>query len=362
MNKSWQMNRKYEGLMRIISTFIPPPLHTFTLSPLHPFFCLAALICFSGTAIAREQPQIPPTDRTRLAEAFRVADRLGDEIWKGWSKAPFAVLLVTDEHEFLVRHPNPPKEFSKSSYDPALKSDVYHRKRGFGPGMIATLFLEGIPTVVIGQAENTYTRTSTPWVIVLLHEHFHQLQYSQSDYRSKTEALNLARGDQNSMWMLNHPFPYTDPEVNKRFSALCRALSDALAAPAADLKSKAAAYFAARREFTGALSADDSKYFSFQIWQEGLARYTEYHLATLAAARYKPAAEFSALKDFTPFEQVARGLRKGIVTDLPNMSFEKIQRIVFYGFGAAEGLLLDRVNKNWRRAYLAEKFDTSKHY
>jgi hypothetical protein len=162
--------------------------------------------------------------------------------------------------------------------------------------------------------------------------------------------------------MLNHPFPYTDAEMNKRFSALCRALSDALAAPEADLKSKAAAYLAARREFTGALSADDSKYFSFQIWQEGMARYSEYHLATLAAARYKPTAEFVALKDFTPFEKVARGLREGIVTGLPNLSLEKIQRIVFYAFGAAEGLLLDRVNKNWRRAYLAEKFDTSKHF
>jgi hypothetical protein len=331
-------------------------------SPFHLFFCLALLICISKTATAQEQPQIPPANHTRMAEAFRVADKLGDEIWKGWSKAPFAVLLVTGEHEFLVRHPDPPKGFSKSRYDPALKSDVYHRKRVFGPGMIATLFLEGIPTVVIGQAEKTYTRTSTPWVIVLLHEHFHQLQYSEADYRAKTEALNLSRGDQNSMWMLNHPFPYADPEVNKRFSALCRALSDALAAPAAELKSKAAAYFAARREFTGALSADDSKYFSFQIWQEGMARYTEYHLATLAAARYKPAAEFGALKDFTSFEKVARDLREGIITNLTTLSLEKIERIVFYAFGAAEGLLLDRVNKNWRRAYLAEKFDTSKHF
>lgn len=206
---------------------------------------------------------MPSADCTRVAEAFRIADELGDEIWKGWSKAPFAVALVTDEHEFLVRHPSPPKDFSKSGYDPTLKSDVYYRKRVFPPGMIATLFLEGVPTVVIGQPEKTYTRTSTPWVIVLLHEHFHQLQYSRPDYRAKTEALGLARGDQNSMWMLNHPFAYSDAGVNQRFAALCRALSDALAAPAAELKEKVAAYLGARREFTGALSADDAKYFSF---------------------------------------------------------------------------------------------------
>ena len=323
---------------------------------------LTALFCLNATATAEEQPRISQTDRTRMAEAFRIADKLGDEIWSGWRKAPFAVVLVTDEHEFLIRHPNPPKDFSKSSYDPELKSDVYYRKRVFPPGMIATLFLEGLPTVVIGQAEKTYARTSTPWVLVLLHEHFHQLQYSDKNYRASTEALNLARGDQNGMWMLNHPFAYTDAEVNRRFSALCRALSDALAAPAPELKTRVAAYLAARREFTTALSADDSKYFSFQIWQEGLARYTEYHMANLAAARHKPAAEFAALKDFSPFEAVARALREQVISDLPNLSFEKSQRIVFYTFGAAEALLLDRVNQKWRRAYLAEMFDTSKHF
>ena len=30
--------------------------------------------------------------------------------------------------------------------------------------------------------------------------------------------------------------------------------------------------------------------------------------------------------------------------------------------GAAEGLLLDRVDQKWRRAYLAEMFDTAKHF
>lgn len=100
----------------------------------------------------------------------------------------------------------------------------------------------------------------------------------------------------------------------------------------------------------------------FKIWQEGLSRYTEYHMASLAAARYKPMAEFMALKDFSPFERVARSLREEVISGLPTLSLEKIQRVVFYTFGAAEALLLDRVNQKWRRAYLAEMFDTSKHF
>ena len=54
-----------------------------------------------------QTPKLSLTDGTRLIEAFRVGDRLGDRIWPGWSRAPFAVLLVTPEYEFLIRHPLP---------------------------------------------------------------------------------------------------------------------------------------------------------------------------------------------------------------------------------------------------------------
>jgi hypothetical protein len=36
-----------------------------------------------------------------LAEAFRIAETLGNRVWSGWDKAPFAVLLVTPQNEYL---------------------------------------------------------------------------------------------------------------------------------------------------------------------------------------------------------------------------------------------------------------------
>src|SRR6478735_7598506 len=36
-------------------------------------------------------------DRIRIAEAFRLAAAVGDEIWPAWTSAPFAILLVTPE-------------------------------------------------------------------------------------------------------------------------------------------------------------------------------------------------------------------------------------------------------------------------
>src|SRR5688500_7805801 len=73
-------------------------------------FVLLMFLC-SLTALPQSKPAMTEIDRTRLAEAFRLADALKGEIWKNWEKAPFAVLLVTRDHEFLIRHPQPSSNF-----------------------------------------------------------------------------------------------------------------------------------------------------------------------------------------------------------------------------------------------------------
>ena len=49
----------------------------------------------------------------------------------------------------------------------------------------------GVSTVVIGQAENTFKKTSVPWVVTILHEHFHQLQMSQPTYYKEVDAIKF---------------------------------------------------------------------------------------------------------------------------------------------------------------------------
>src|SRR5678815_1200342 len=163
-------------------------------------------------------------DRIRLAEAFRLADRLGDRIWKGWHKAPFAVLLVTPEAEYLVRHPNPPADYLALGEDPLLHAKVYAARRTHPLNILATFPINGVPTIVVGQAQNTEERSSSRWVIVLLHEHFHQLQYADPAYYEAVDALGLAGGDATGMWMLNYPFPYDAIAVKARFQAMALSL------------------------------------------------------------------------------------------------------------------------------------------
>ena len=311
----------------------------------------------------KQNPTLHEQDRIRLSEAFRLGDQLGDQIWPGWSKAPFAVLLVTPEYEFLIRHPQPSEDFTSIGYDEKLKSNVFFRRRTMPPSFLATFpAVRGNITSssVVGQAENTWVKTSTPWVITLLHEHFHQLQDSQPNFYADVNALNLSHGDQTGMWMLNYAFPYDRPDVQKQFARMSELLADALTSPKRGRTKRVRDYRAAQAEFKQLVSADDYKYLAFQFWKEGVARYTEYRVAQLAAARFRPSKEFRELPDYRPLADIARTTYEGIFSQLRNQKLGEAKREVVYSFGAAEGLLLDQLKPNWRRRYFVEKFDLGK--
>lgn len=312
----------------------------------------------------QEKPSLRLEDRVRIAEVFRLAERVGNTVWENWDEAPFAFLLVTSEYEFLLHHPNPSADFSPLGYDELLKSEVLYRKRVYSPQLLATFpAVNGYSTIVIGQAESTMAKSSTPWAVVALHEHFHQLQYSQPGYYQDVDKLNLSRGDQSGMWMLNYPFPYDSAVVATSFSKLCSLLASALTARGSEsFRVAVDRYLEARREFKNLLREDDYRYFSFQLWQEGISRYTECRVASLASKGYVPSSEFLKLSDFTPFDAVVESLRKGIVDVLPALNLAESRRSAFYPFGAAEGLLLDVINPRWQEEYFQEKFYLEKYF
>jgi hypothetical protein len=317
------------------------------------FLIFASLIVLVPIfAAAQTPPRLSDTDRIRLREAFRLGDQLEDEVWPGWHKTPFAVLLVTSDYEFLIRHPNPSSDFTPLGNDLMLGGDVYYRKRQFSPNMQATFpAVNGVNTIVIGQAELTFDKTSTRFVATVMHERFHQFVYSQPAYFAGVAALGLDHGDTTGMWMLNYPFPYDSPDVQEKFSAMIHALSDALAASDADLDAKTQIFRHTQQQFRGAVPVEAERYLAFQLWQEGVARYTELRIAELAAAKYKPTPEFMQLPDYKTFDDIARSIRAKILDDLRTMSLAKTGRIVVYSTGAGEAMLLDRVNPKWQSAY-----------
>ena len=301
---------------------------------------------------------IPDIDRTRIAEVYRIGEKLQDKLWPGWSTAPFSMLFITDDHEFLIRHPKPNDEFTSIGFDKLLNSEVFVRPRKFQKNFLATFpaFGHG-PVIVIGKAENTSDKTSTRWVFVALHEHFHQLQYSQPNYYTAVNGLDLHNGDTTGMWQINYPFPYKNAAVATKF----RELTDKLLAAYQD-GSKLEEYLEARGEFASTLSVADYKYASFQLWQEGTARYTQFKMAELAARDMKPSMSFKGLADFTSFDDEKGRILKMTSDEMRTLDMATWERTVFYPFGAMEGLLLDRVNPKWRQRYFSDKFALEKFY
>jgi hypothetical protein len=265
-----------------------------------------------------------------------------------------ALLLVTEDREYLVRHPKPSADFTRAGYDSLLQSDVLTRPRVFAPALLSTFpAVGGIPTIVIGKASAT-SKSSTAWVLTLLHEHFHQLQMTQPGYYAGVNALGLARGDQSGMWMLNYAFPYDSTVAQARFAEL----TDVLRAfdPARADASMLAKIVDARDKLRSALAADDARYLDFQMWQEGVARYTELAIARRAAAQYSPSAAFAALPDFTPYGDAAASLEKAIRSGLESNPLQRQRRVAFYAAGAAFAEALATQREDWRPSYWSTPF------
>lgn len=308
---------------------------------------LAAAV--AGTAAAA--PGLTPEDRVLLAETFRLAAELGEEIWPGWGVAPWEVLLVGEEHEYLVNSPRRPEGFELLGRDDQLGGKVLFRPRTVSTGLRATYpMLGGPPLVVIGRPAATGL-DPTSWVVIALHEHFHQLQMSDSSYYADVAALDLAGGDETGNWMLDFPFPYEDPDVGKRFELLCATIRAVLLG---DMPLGAVS--GAMGSLAAALPDASARYVGFQLWQEGVARYVQYRAARLAGERFSPSAELAALPGYRPFAEVADELHLQILAELAEPRLAERRRVAFYAAGAGLALLVDEHVPGWRGRYLERKF------
>ena len=320
-----------------------------------PLACLVlavVLLCIPAKLYA-QQSTLPLEDRVRLAEAFSLSENLGDVLWEEWSGVPFTFLLVTDETEFLFNHPNPTDDFQDLGLDPMLDTHVFARPNS---GRFSTSFLATFPaingqnTVVMGQPGST-GKSSTEWVVTALHEHFHQLQFSQPHYWDRVAALDLSGGDSSGMWMLNFPYPYQATDIQTAFGEMEATMLAALEAPElSTFKTLSEARLSLRR----LLSAPEYRYQSFQLWQEGVARYTEIMVAKWAGENHAPSPAFQVLPDFKPYSSVHTTLLSSVHSQLQTQALGDVGRVAFYAVGAAEALLLDHQDSSWRRHYFQD--------
>lgn len=301
-------------------------------------------------------------DKLRIKEAFTLSMKFGNKIWRHWNEVPFTVLFVTDSNEYLINHPKPTGDFKYADYDSTLKTKIYKRPRVFQKSFLATFpAINGENTIVMGTPENT-GRTSIAWVITFLHEYMHKIQYSDEDYASDVNLLDLAGGDSTGMWMLNYPFHYDNPEVAKQFSILTAAAKDAAFCSNDDFNDKFKVYFKERKKLKSLLNEKDYKYFSFQIWQEGLAMHNELKFLKVISDAGYVSNELTSLKDYVTYEEQYHKMLNNLKETAASLELNKSQRVSFYYLGALEGLILDRISYNWRDLYFTKKFYIEDYY
>lgn len=281
-----------------------------------------------------------PADRANIALSTAIVQRVGDSLWPKWAQTPFQIDLLTSNGPALI---NVPKPFAPPPFPKNLE---------------ATLIMDEGPIVVIGQPQYTQAKTPVRWSVTLLHEHFHQWQQSWPEYVDAVTALGLAHGDKTGMWMLNYAFPYSDARVDAAYALMSNRLADALDAMGTPRFAGAAgAYVKARAAFKALLSPDDYRYFAFQCWQEGTARYTEIAVARLAAQTHASDPAFWSDTQAAWLRQDADGTYAAVVKRLRTLPLAQEKRVDFYAVGAGEALLLDRIAPSWHERYLDRRMD-----
>jgi hypothetical protein len=342
-------------------------------------FC-AALIVFSGLMLAPNvstaqegDDHIPMRIVFRQAEienfqlAFKILNLTTDKLWPGWSKTTRKTWYVSGGTEFYFCAEKQPKGYAKITLIKVGKNcDIYAKPTKVKDWEVSTATLGTSPPLIIIGSPRRKNVLWMPWVTAWLHEHTHQWQMSMDDYAKKTKSLELSDEGDEGKWMLNYPFPYADPEINRKFDRL----KDQLISLLETLRKKRAParvrkamykYLEAKLAFKESISAKDYRYFNFTNWQEGIAKYTEYraYQVALKVSSWKKDKNGKHPIPMVTMKKMAKMADYNyhkMISDLEEADLRRFGRNAFYATGAIEAIILDHLVKNWRKGYLKNPF------
>lgn len=279
-----------------------------------------------------------------IAEARSTGLIAGGEVWPGFEETPFPILLLDGTREVLLCSEQEVAGFETIELHLPFECDAASRASVFPAGMLATFpAFNGVSTVVMGTPEVTGLSLER-WTVTLLHEHFHQWQNSMPNYYQDVLDLDLHGGDTTGMWMLNYDFPYSDEVVAEAFEDAARAAARALQASDQDLASYVRDYLSRREAFLSLVTDADRRYFEFQLWTEGVARWTE-----LAITREMGETD-------SDWQRYAHDMELWLIERLVSVDLNSAERVAAYPLGAAEAEMMERLDPAWKESYVSSPF------
>ena len=303
-----------------------------------------------------------------LREAFQLANSVGNQVWPGWARVPKTVVIIEDEHEFLL---NAPDDWEiAGGFEPVeqtfLGRPIYRRNRTLPRALRAAFPVAGLPAAVVG-AWRSREESPNEWAITLVHEWFHVMQMVSGD-ADKVEALQLGQGTYPSL-QLDYPFIYGDADIDHAIHLLGSSLYDFWSRSrtmprAVQRKFLAETSWAALQNLETIISlkygSGAYNYFRYQTWKEGVARYTQVQVSLLAAdledtGRFRRQPGFATLTGAMSYgrlwEEVTHTNYWLIRTSLGS---EGGSPTSFYGIGHGLAELLDAVNPGWKERYFED--------
>jgi len=292
-------------------------------------------------------------DPVLMGEARKTLTAYGNQLWPRFSVKDFPIIIVDHQHDRFYCAKKSPIGFTLFSIDADTNCRIDIREAGqFSPNIRATFPFAGSKAVAVVGAHGIVESNSAAWIATLLHENFHQYQMNWNGYYNGLTALDLADGDDSGMWALNYPFAYDDPQVITMIQNNSIDLVMVLTEPDKTIRKELALQYAANRANRLSILNDaDRRYLEFQLWQEGVARYTE-----LALAEFASSGTHTSLGLDHDFAALASNLRNRILQTLNEGKLSQHKRVYFYSLGAAEALVLDEIDHNWRDNYFENGF------
>lgn len=337
--------------------------------------CLTALLMVVGTAPGRdharatpqqgEQDGMPRQQLLVLREAFQLVNTVGNEVWPGWARSPLTVVIIEEEHEYLVNAPGDwrPAGGFELIEQRFIGQPIYRRPRTLPRALRASFPIAGLPAAVVG-AWRPSEESPNEWAVTLVHEWFHVLQMTRGE-DSKVAGLDLGTGEYSSL-QLDYPFVYGDRAIGHAIHLLGSSLYDfwnrSRSLPRAMQRTFVAeTSWAALQNLETIVALKYGEraynYFRYQTWKEGVARYTQVHVSLLAAdfednGRFYQQPGFAALQGSMSYGRLWEEVTHTNYWLMRTPSGDRGgDPTSFYGIGHGLAELLDAVNPTWKERY-----------
>lgn len=303
-------------------------------------FCLIHLL-----ASAQQSPSARNVELVQIASKLK--DAVGEVFWEEWKDIPMISLLVEEHYEYVFNYTPLDSSFRQDSL-----SGLYFRPRTQGLDLLATFpLVDWKTTMVLGTPENTAVQSDLHWLLTVIHEHFHQLQYTQPRYFQGSKELALAQGENDYLWPLNFPFPYNNQKVVQQLFEMRKTLKNALSDT-----SLVSTYRAQKAQLQAIISEKEYRYLNFQLWQEGFARFMEIKVLEYWLNNYHELGILQFEKD--ELIGLKSYYQSQLEKELLDPYFFQKGRVQFYIMGAAEALLIEVINSEWKPQYFSSLFTT----